>query len=197
MKNILFLAIAVLLFSCENNKPKTETTVIKDSVITGPEKKETGKDLTKLSGELEILTPLDEATMKGKLPLSLLGGERTSVETSNSTGALSADATYKINDSTSLDLSILDCGGPAGSGFFNVNYISSVENGLTADDAVVVKSEFNGFPAFELSRNKESGDNAQHDHSFTFFNGTRFLVNLNGKNLSIEKLKEAAGQLKL
>ena len=44
MKNILFLLPIVLLFSCENNKPKTETTTTKDSVTTTIDKKENNKD---------------------------------------------------------------------------------------------------------------------------------------------------------
>jgi hypothetical protein len=129
----------------------------------------------------------------------LFGAEKSAVETSNSTGALSADATYKLNDSTSIDVSILDCGGPAGSGFFKLNYVSSVENGLTAEDAKINKTEFNGFPAFELTRKKDPNNPGTeiHEDSFTFFSGTRFLVNINGKNIPLEKLKEAAKQIKL
>lgn len=198
MKKILPVFISVLLFCCENNKPKTETTTATDSIITVTDKKEDKKDLNQVAADLEVLTPLDAETLKAKMPASVFGIEASSLETSSSTGALSADAHYKMDDSTSLDISILDCGGPAGSGFFKLNYVNAVENGLTMEDAEITKTEFNGHPAFELTRKNDNNTaDGGHENSFTFFNGTRFLVNLNGKNLSPGKLKEAASLLKL
>jgi hypothetical protein len=184
----LFSAFVVLLCSCNNNKPETKTTEVRDSVTTvkNPEKT---NDPQEMQTKLEAMMPVDELTLKNKLPIEVAKVTATDVETSSGMGALSASALYQLNDSSSVKIEIIDCGGAAGSGIFSTQYAN--ESGESPDDETTkTLSTFKGQKAIERC-NKENTK----DCSFTYFDGSRFLVFIEGRNTGIEKLKQIAREI--
>lgn len=189
MKYILPLSAIVLLCACENkNESKTETTQKKDSVITEiSQEKNTVKDLHTIQTGLESMTPLDENELKNKLPVESGGVTASDVQTSSATGAMSASAHYNLTDSSSVRIEIIDCGGPAGAGIFNTQYAGDMATGGADDESDFKVTQFRGHKAFESCLKERPMD-----CTFTFFDGKRLLVYVEGKNTGIEKLKQVA-----
>lgn len=184
-QNILFLAIIILLGSCNNDKKKVadkseeHTEQVKDAI----------EDVDKTKEELSKLTPATTEQLQSMLPESLLGLARKDPESNESMGAVSASATYEFNDSTSFSLSIFDCAGPGGAGIYSMQYLGLLNIREDNEDEYTKPVEFKGNKAFEHC------DKTTNDCAFTFFAGGRYLVTLEGQRLSADKLKEAAGQI--
>ena len=189
MKNILPLFISILLCACNNNKSTTEKTT---TDTTGKSVEKTGK-ITESPEEktnLEALTPLTEGELKAKLPGQAGGISRSDLETSSAMGTLSAIANYIKNDSISVKIEVVDCGGPGGSGLFNTQYAGVTPESGTDEETTFKITQFKGQKSFESCMK-----NRPADCTFTFFDGTRYLVYIEGKNTGIEMLRNIAGEL--
>ena len=193
MKFIIIPALALLIVSCKNNESSTQTgttdsiTVKKDSTANIDP-----SDLQQIKTELENLTPMSEQELSALLPSDLSGITGSEKVTSTGMGVLSVSAIYQKNDSTSIKVEIVDCAGPAGAGLFSVQYAGIDEN-LTGDDESTFKvTTFKGFKAIEscLKTRPE-------DCTFTWFDGKRLLVFMEGKNSGLEQLKRSAVELEL
>jgi hypothetical protein len=176
--------------SVENRKSNTDTSAV--STIDTNGTSNSGNDAEKLKEGLEQMTPLTADELKALLPETLMGAKHSGISTNDAIGTLTATAYYPLNDSTKITVDLYDCGGPGGAGFFGMQY-SSMDEGSGADEETTFKkTTFNGQKAVESCIKARPKD-----CSFTWFNGTRFLVMLEGEGAGIELLKEAAGGLKL
>jgi hypothetical protein len=202
MKRILSLLLcsSFVLIACNNDKPKDGAT---DGVITIKDKegKEKGsidpskmgdlQDYQKIKEDLEKLTPLTEEQLKALVPEEFMGGVRTDLDVSNAMGASLVSAKYIIRDSIKVQLEIVDCAGPGGSGLFGMQYLNMFDVNSDDEREYVKTIEFNGGKAFENCKKNRNRC------SLAYFSGTRFLISLNGDNTGIEALKDAAKGLNI
>jgi len=198
MKTILapLLVSSLIFIACNNEKPKDSITDSskdgKEQVIVDPNKVEDViQDMQQLKEDLTKLTPLTTDELKAKLPEQLMDAAVSDVDVNAAMGATVANADYKINDSTSLKLEIVDCAGPGGAGVFSLQYLNMIN--VNSDDEVeyVKTIDFNGGRAMENCRKNRNRC------TLAFFSGNRFLVTLRGDNVGIDALKDVAMKLNL
>ena len=198
MKSILapLLVSSLIFIACNNEKPKDSITDSskdgKEQVIVDPNKVEDViQDMQQLKEDLTKLTPLTTDELKAKLPEQLMDAAVSDVDVNAAMGATVATANYKINDSTSLKLEIVDCAGPGGAGVFSLQYLNMIN--VNSDDEVeyVKTIDFNGGRAMENCRKNRNRC------TLAFFSGNRFLISLRGDNVGIDALKDLSMGLKI
>ena len=176
------------LFACNQTK-QTETA---DATADSLSKKETEATVTTTNtvdaDALAKMAPLTEQEMRDLLPRQLMGAAITDEDVNGSIGTLTAIGEYTINDSTLLELIIVDCAGPGGSGAYNSQYLSMLGVDEEDEDEYTRTIDFRGGKAFENCYKKRV------DCSLTWFEG-RYLISLDG-NMSSNDLKKAASELK-
>ncbi len=190
------LASALLFAACNNNKSKESVTVTSkdgnEQVTIDPVKmQEAAQDMQKIKEELGNLTPLSADQLKALVPEQLMGAVRTDLDVAAAMGASTASADYKINDSTDIKLSIIDCAGPGGAGIYSMQYLGMYNFQEEDEDEYTKTIDFNGGKAFENCKKKRN------ECTLTYFSGGRFLISLEGDNVGIDVLKDAALALKL
>ena len=159
----------------------------KEQVSIDPEKmQDAAADMEKIKEELSNLTPVTSEQLKALVPAQLMGAPYSDLEVSTSTGASIASAVYKINDSTTVKLSIIDCAGPGGSGIYSLQYLGMLNVQEENEDEYTRTMEFNGAKAFEHC------DKTDKSCSFTYFARNRFLIALEGEGITATALKQAA-----
>jgi hypothetical protein len=192
----LFLSIISFVFiSCNNNKTKDKepTGTSKDSSKVTPADDKVAEDVSKKleekSGELEKLQPVNLDQLKAMLPTTLLNAKQTDPDTNNGSGTGVATAEYPLNDSATITLSIYDCGGSGGAGFYKLHFANQLNNDKDDEDEYAKAIDFKGVKAFEYC------DKASGSCTFSYLSGGRYLILLEGEDTGIAKLKEAANTL--
>ena len=192
MKPFSFLVVLssiLLMISCNQDKKTSspETKDNKDSTQVVPTESK-NENIDDRSESLAKMAPLSADEMKELLPMELMGAQRNNEDVNSAIGTNIATAEYRINDSTTLELAVIDCAGPAGAGVYGSQYVSMLNLSEEDDKEYTRTIDFNGEKAFENC----SKTNVQ--CNLTWFSG-RFLVSLSG-NLPASKLKEIAAALK-
>ncbi len=189
MKSLTSLALAavILIAACNNNKPKENntTTNIPTTTTTQP-----GNDMAKLMEELKKKPALSTDQLKALLPEELAGMKRASFSTNSMLGYGIGEATYKSDDGKEMRLTIYDCVGEAGVGWYNMMYWGM--NMESQDD--------NGYKkTVTLNGNKaiESYEKNQDSYSLMFPSSNRLLVNLEGDKTGLDAVQQAAQSLNL
>jgi hypothetical protein len=192
--NYPILFLAAILISCNSGENTSEKDIkageeSNEKTTTQANGENTAEEMQKQAEELQKLTPLSLDEMKALLPEELLGGERTSIQTTTAMGTGSAMAQYHISDSSQLIVTIYDCGGPGGAGMYSTNYMSlfNSQNESTRETRRTI--DFDGKKGIEQCSQVEKTCN------LIYFTGKRFLVTLDGDGLGGEELVKAAGEL--
>ena len=149
------------------------------------------QDMEKQKEELSKLQPRSLDQLKAMIPESLMGANRTNLETNSSMGAGLARGEYELNDSTRITLNIYDCAGPAGSGIYSMQYLGLFNMQQENEEEYTKTFDFNGAKAFEQC------EKATNDCSISYFSGGRFMVTLEGDHVGAEALKQAARGLNI
>ena len=189
-----FLAIIFLsLVACKSKKTSGLTITSEDGkekVTVDPGNlQKAAQEMQDRNEELKKLKPLTLEELKALMPAELLGAKQSDYNGVNYTGTGQASAKYKIDDSTQVELTVMDCAGAAGAGIYSMRFLMNFEQD---NDQEYTKSvEFKGNKAIENCKK------TRNDCSFTYFTGDRFLVVLNGDNVGIDKLKDIAGSLNI
>jgi hypothetical protein len=195
MKKLLISSVAIILLAagCNNNKKPGDITIKgKDgeSVTINPnDLAEKANEVKAGMEELQKLKPYTLDEMKTLVPAEIMGIPQSDHDAVSFSGVSQASAKYKMNDSTSIELSIMDCAGAAGYGMYTMRLLANFEQ--DNDEEYTKSTEFNGGKAVENCKKKRN------DCNFTFFSGNRFMVILDGNNVGIGKLKEIAGGLNI
>lgn len=182
---IILSIVFYTLFSCKETKTKedksqtTDSTMIDKKGDPGP-----GNPEIDIKEQLANLTPLGAEELKALLPSSLQGAEQENADFSSSTGAATVNAEFKINDSVKVQLTLVDCAGPAGSGFFATQWLDRINAGSGTADSKII--EFKGGKAIQ-----ESPADSQ-ERSITWFGGNRYLLTLFGEKIEPGELKKIA-----
>lgn len=192
MKRVASLLFSIILIaSCNNNKPKDTVTVTSEDgkeqiTVDVKQMQDAAQDMEKMKEELGKLTPLTADQLKALVPEQLMGAGRTDLDITAAMGASVASADYKINDSTDIKLSIIDCAGPGGAGIYNMQYLGMFSFQEDDEDEYTKTIDFNGGKAFENCKK------TRNECTLTYFSGGRFLISLEGDNVGIDALKGAA-----
>lgn len=192
----LFILPVLIASSCntkktgENKKNDTDSSTSISTDTSGTAN--SGNDPEKLKEALEKLTPLTTDALKALLPETLMGGKHAGISTNDAIGTMTATASYPVNDSTKITIDLYDCGGPGGAGFFGMQYSSMEEESGADEETTFKKVEFNGHKASESCMKSRP-----QDCTFTYFNGNRFFIMLQGEGTGIDLLKQAANELKV
>jgi hypothetical protein len=179
----------LILSACNQNKKQSESVDQKSADTTVTTEKEDMTPDAGLGESLAKMAPLTEQEMRDLLPLQLSGAARASEEVDGSIGTLSAMGEYRLNDSTELKLTIIDCAGPAGVGVYNMQYLGMLGIHEENEDEYTRTVDYGNGKAFESCSKKKT------DCSLTWFVG-RYLVSLEG-NLTVGELKKLAGGINL
>lgn len=200
MIRLLSLAatVAFLISACKSKEQKAAEQYMKEidkamKSFPADEKSASGTQMDEMSKKMEELrkTPaLSTEQLKALLPAELMGMKRTSFSANSMMGYGVAEANYKSEDGKQMKLSVFDCVGDAGVGWFSMMYWGwnmdqEDENGYEK----TVK--FNGAKAIEKYQKYND------EYSLTYFAGNRFLVQIEGEKTGLDAVKQAAGSLNL
>lgn len=188
MKKLTFPLIitASLLLAC-NNKNKNSQQA---AMATPAEIAETRSELDKKMEELQQFSPYTIEQMKALLPVELDGDSATNIVAYTHMGTGFTKATYPLSDSTSLEVSVFDCGGVAGAGFYNAQFVNQLGNQSENAKEYTKMIDFKGEKAIEHAEKNKTFS------SLTYTAADRLLVILEGKGTDADELKEKAKELK-
>ena len=193
MKTIVALLMASALFitACNNNKPKDSVTITsKDGTeqvtVDANQMQNAAEEMEKTKDELGKLTPLTADELKAIVPAEVMGTAVSGLEVASAMGASTAEAKYKVNDSTDIKISIIDCAGPGGAGIYSMQYLGMMNIQQEDEDEYTKTIDFNGGKAFENCRKDRN------ECTLTYFSGGRLLISLEGENVGINTLKDVA-----
>jgi hypothetical protein len=192
MKSFLFPALCFIsvLLSCNNKKAGQKSTLPADTSLTEISTNTKSEELEVLKQDLLNKPPQSEDGMKNLLPSTLMGAHPENINVSPASGPIEASADYRVNDSTTIHISIIDCAGPAGTGYFSLQYMDAVAENSADDETTMKQVTFNGRKAFESCQK-----DATSSCTFTFLTGDRYLVYAESRTAGIDLLKQAAGSL--
>lgn len=195
--SLLFLAGFVAI-SCNNSKKKGEMTVVSEdgktkATIDVSQAASSADDLNKKMEELKKLTPLTSDQLKALLPEEILGMKRTNFEATSMAGYSVADATYRKdpNDEPYISVSIVDCAGEAGAGYFSMIYWAKMSITRESDDGYTKTVDWKG------SRAIENYDKSSDRYEFSYVGADRYLVSLKGGKTGLDLVKQVAETLTL
>jgi hypothetical protein len=186
------LVISTIIVSC---KSKDKFTVKDENGGKATvDLSEMGKNADKIkdrSEALQKLTPLSLDELKAALPEQIMGANRDNMEATKMAGLANfSKADYRMNDSTEVELTIFDCAGTEGAGYYNMAFLGmSFEK--DDENEYTKTADFNGDKAIESCQKKSN------HCEFTFFGKDRYMVTLKGDNVGIDKLKQIGGDLNL
>lgn len=152
------------------------------------------EDWEKKQSDLQSKTPLTNDEMKAVLPESLAGMKRTrfSVGDASMMGLVTAQATYSDDQNRSVELSIMDGAGEAGSGVIAI-YVMS----LSMDMEEETESGFSKNTTINGSRasiKEQRGDDWVNSEIGALVSD-RYLVTLNGSGLTYKELEDVFKEL--
>jgi len=193
---LILVTFLITIVSCNNKKPGETVTVKREDgkgevTIDMSNMKDVAAGMEKIKSDLSNLTPLSSEAMNALMPAQLGGMQRTDMDVSASMGTSIAHGSYRANDTTVIEVSIIDCAGPAGSGIYGMQYLGMVNIESDDEDEYTRTIDFNGGKAFENCQKHRP------ECTLTYFAGGRFLVSLEGEYIGIDGLKAAARDLKL
>jgi hypothetical protein len=182
------LMVFTLFTACNQNKGNDSKESRDTTVTTTTTTHNT--DVTAISGdELSKLAPLTEEEIRAIVPASINGARQTDMDVNAAIGAQSAVAEYQLNDSTRVELVIIDCAGPGGAGIYNLQYIGML--GLSEED----EEEYTRTVDFQGGKAFENCSKTRLQCSLTWFT-KRFLVSVDG-NLPADEIRKIAASVKL
>jgi hypothetical protein len=186
------LVISTIIVAC---KSKDKITVKDDdggkATVDLSEMAKNADKMKDRSEELQKLTPLSLDELKAALPEEIMGAKRDNMEATKMAGLANfSKADYRTNDSTKVELTIFDCAGTEGAGYYNMAFLGMAFE-KDNEDEYIKTSEFNGDKAIESCQKKSN------HCEFTFFGKKRYMVTLKGDNVGMDQLKKIAGDLNL
>lgn len=194
MRLFLFslLTFGLLLSSCNNNKPGVVTSEDGKTKVEITPATAVMEDIQKKTEALRGLTPLTTDQMKALLPEELMGMKRSSFNATSPMGYSMANATYKKEDGDQrIQLTIIDCAGDAGAGFYSINYAARMNSVSENEYGYTKTTEFNGGKAVEsYKKNSE-------EYQLLYIANDRLLVTVEGEKIGLDAVKDVAKNLNL
>ncbi|MDR6803271.1 hypothetical protein J2Y45_000541 [Dyadobacter sp. BE34] len=183
-----FLSCALLLTGCGSKQEEKEAEE-KAAADSPADALQAIADKAKEMGDRKAVDPVDFRKLKDLLPETLAGMSRTEA-TGEKTGAMgftvsTAEAKYKGSSDESLDVEIVDTGGIAGVSTMALAAWSIAEIDKETTTGYEKTTTIEGYKAFEKYNNEsKSGE-------INVLVADRYVVNVEGNNLSVDQLKDA------
>ncbi|MCE6988456.1 hypothetical protein [Dyadobacter sp. CY323] len=181
-----FLAASLVLSGCGNKQEETETEE-EASEKSPADALQAFADKAKEMGNREAVDPVDFRKLKEILPEELSGLKRTE-STGEKSGAMgftvsTAEGKYRGNSDESIDVEIIDTGGIAGVSTMALAAWSMADIDKETTTGYEKTTKIDGYKAFEKYNNEsKSGE-------INVLVGDRYLVNIEGNNVSIDQIK--------
>jgi hypothetical protein len=197
MKHLFLSAVTlVCLAACNNGKTYTATTKNDDGTTTKTSvdvksMASSTDEMNKKMEELKKLTPYTLEQLKALLPAELNGIKQSNYNSSTAMGYALISADYKKDDTTSLQVSVYDCAGEAGSAWYGMAYWSKMSFQQESSTEYTKTIDFMGGKAVENYNNENKRS------TLTFAANDRLLIVFTGDNMKPDELKEAAQKLNL
>ena len=196
MKYFLSLAFAAnIVLACNNNNKPGVTITSEDgktkATVNTNELAAASDAFQKKTEELQKLSPYTLDQIKAMLPEELAGAKRSKFSANSAMGTAFAEADYRLNDSTDLELKIFDCAGQAGAGIYSMQYLGMMNFQSESDDEYTKSIDFKSGRAIEHLNKRNNRA------TLTYLSGDRLLVTLEGKNTGVDLLKKVPGDLNL
>lgn len=194
MKKLLvlasMLAFAVTLNSCGGSE---EEKTVEEPANALEAIEQMAKEAENMQNK-EPVDPIDFRELKELLPTSVAGLARTEA-TGEKNGAMGfsfsqAEGKYSQGDA-SIDIQILDTGGIGGMATMGLAAWSLADVDKETATGYEKTTKINGHKAYEQY------DNDQKDGEVNVLVGKRFVVNVNGRNVTMDQIKEALNDLDL
>ncbi|MCE7067778.1 hypothetical protein [Dyadobacter sp. CY326] len=187
----LVLASALLLGACGGKKAEQEA----EKEETAVDALEAFADKAKEIGDRKAVDPIDFRKLKDLMPEKIGGLSRTEA-TGEKSGAMgftvsTANAKYKGEGDESLDIEIVDTGGIAGVSTMALAGWSMAEIDKETTTGYEKTTKIEGYKGFEKY------DNESKSGELNVLVADRFVVNVQGNNVSIDQLKGALKDLNL
>lgn len=177
----LLVSIAVAVSGCSDQNNSISTKEKNDTIQTAISSSE-------VENNLDDATPYTEKEIAALLPAQLEGGKLSEPDSGEIMGTHYAKGLYTINDSTAVELSLFDCAGSSGAGFYQFQFLNMLNTAPESEDVEKKTIDFNGQKAIQQL------DNNSYRSTFTYPSG-RLLVTLESEALDTEGLKKIAEKL--
>ncbi|GGM75196.1 hypothetical protein GCM10010967_03460 [Dyadobacter beijingensis] len=183
-----FLSCALLLSGCGSSKEEKEAEE-KAAADSPADALQAIADKAKEMGDREAVDPVDFRKLKDLLPEKLAGMSRTEA-TGEKSGAMgftvsTAQAKYQGSSDDRLNIEIVDTGGIAGVSTMALAAWSIAEIDKETTTGYERTTKIEGYKAFEKYNNEsKSGE-------INVLVADRYVVNVEGDNVSVDQLKEA------
>lgn len=188
---LAFVLAASLLFSSCGGKKEEE----KDEPKTAADAIQQFADKAKDLQSKEKVDPIDFRKLKELLPEEIDGFKRTEFS-GEKNGAIgftisTAQARYKKGDNSSIKVEILDTGGLAGMTTMALAAWTMADIDKETESGYEKTTKLDGYKAFEKYNNdSKSGE-------LNILVADRYILNVNGDNVTIDELKGILGDLDL
>ena len=191
MKIFWYLAVITLSFTAckEGKKEKATNEANAEDSLAIRQDPHSLPPVTSITDGLAKMAPLSREEMLAVLPPTLRGYRQQRAEANDAVGVVTSMAEYPVDDSTVLELTIIDCAGPAGVGIYSVQYAGMLGYNEEDDKEYTRTIDFEGSKAFEYCSKTEP------DCTLTWFAG-RFLVSLSGE-MDAARLRQFASAIRL
>lgn len=197
MKKHLILSFvfgsALLFASCGGKKDEEET--VKEEPKTAADAIQQFADKAKELQGKEAVDPIDFRKLKELLPEEINGFKRSEFS-GEKNGAMgftisTAEARYKKGDNTSVKVELFDTGGLAGMTTMALAAWTMADIDKETENGYEKTTKLQGYKAFEKYNNQsKSGE-------LNVLVADRYIVNVNGDNVTIDELKDILGDLDL
>jgi hypothetical protein len=195
MKHLIISCLVVVcLCACNNNKKTVEVKSDDGKATVNADvsqAQQVTEEMRKQSEELQKLTPLNLDQLKAILPETIMGAKKSNFQVTSATGTGLATAEYNLNDSTDIQVSVWDCGGPGGAGIYGSRYLTMYNFQSESNNEYTKIIDYKGQKAIEHCQTNTNRC------TLTYFTGGRFMVELEGRNMHPDGLKQAAGELNI
>ena len=188
---ILILLLGTILAGCGEKKEKREEEKPKTAADALQQFANKAKDMQ--TGEK--VNPVDFRKLKEFLPEKIAGFKRTEVS-GEKNGAMgftlsTAEASYNGSNDASIHLEILDTGGIAGAATMAMAAWTMADIDKESDTSYEKTTQLDGYKAFEkYDSQSKSGE-------LNLLVADRYVVNVNGNNVTMEQMKNALADLNL
>jgi hypothetical protein len=193
------IGICVLaIMSCNNGANKNtdsatnnDKTSILDKVENISKMGEIAEASTARMEELKKIPPVSNDALKLFFKEEVAGIKRSSFSVQNSMGYAVGEATYKKNDSAAYKISIYDCAGEMGSGFYSLMAMTKLNIETEDENGYEKTIDFMGTKALKSYKNYNE------HYSLSFIAAERFWVQADGDHTSFENLQAFINDIEL
>ncbi|NIJ51279.1 hypothetical protein [Dyadobacter arcticus] len=192
--HVIFLSAALLFSGCGNKEKEREEEEAKEA-DSPADALQAFADKAKEIGNRETVDPIDFRKLKELLPEKAGGLARTEA-TGEKSGAMgftvsTAEGKYKGDDGESIDIEIVDTGGIAGVSTMALAAWSMAEIDKETTTGYEKTTKIDGYKAFEKY------DNESKSGEINVLVGDRYLVNIDGNDITVDQLKDVLKEIDL